>query len=151
MAVAEPRLATHVFTPKARARYVGGSLDGYTEVGSAQGLTMGTRNLSDIEERLGVEFASVRPVTFGGTLKTSVEVSGVGLQRLGDNTINAVLLAQNIAFTTPGKSEAFGGVVNLGLDWRPKSNVSVYTSVEATAMNDKSFSAAGKGGVRIGF
>jgi hypothetical protein len=60
-----------------------------------------------------------------------------------------VLLAQNIAFTTPGSSHAFGGVVNLGLDWRPKSNVSVYTSVEA--MNDKSFSATGKGGVRIGF
>jgi hypothetical protein len=62
-----------------------------------------------------------------------------------------VLLAQNIAFTTPGKSEAFGGVVNVGFEWRPKSNVGVYASVEATAMNDKSFSAAGKGGVRIGF
>jgi outer membrane autotransporter protein len=144
-------MGDYVLTPKARVRYVGGSLDGYTEVGSAQGLTMGKRNLSDIEERLGVEFASVRPVTFGGTLKSSVEVSGIGLQRLGDNTINAVLLAQNIAFTTPGSSQAFGGVVNLGLDWRPKSNVSVYTSVEATAMNDKSFSATGKGGVRIGF
>jgi uncharacterized protein with beta-barrel porin domain len=141
----------YVFTPKARVRYVGGSLDGYTEAGSAQGLTMGKRNLSDIEERLGVEFASVRPVTFGGTLKTSVEVSGLGLQRLGDNAINAVLLAQNIAFTTPGSSQAFGGVVNLGLDWRPKSNVSVYASVEATAMNDKSFSATGKGGIRVGF
>jgi hypothetical protein len=97
------------------------------------------------------EFSSVRPVTIGGTLKSSVEVSGIGLQRLGDNTINAVLLALNIAFTTPGKSEAFGGVVNVGLEWRPKGNVGVYASVEATAMNDKSFSAAGKGGVRVGF
>jgi Autotransporter beta-domain len=144
-------MGDHVITPKARVRYVGGTLDGYTEVGSAQGLNMGKRNLSDIEERLGVEFASIKPVTFGGTLKTSVEVSGLGLQRLGDSAINAVLLAQNLAFTTPGRSEAFGGVVNVGLDWRPKSNVSVYTSVEATAMSDKSFSATGKGGIRIGF
>jgi outer membrane autotransporter protein len=144
-------MGDYVLTPKARVRYVGGSLDGYTEVGSAQGLTMGKRNLSDIEERLGVEFSSIRPVTIGGTLKSSVEVSGIGLQRLGDNTINAVLLAQNIAFTTPGKSEAFGGVVNVGFEWRPKSNVGVYASVEATAMNDKSFSATGKGGVRVGF
>jgi outer membrane autotransporter protein len=144
-------MGDYVLTPKARVRYVGGSLDGYTEVGSAQGLTIGKRNLSDIEERLGVEFSSIRPVTFGGTLKSSVEVSGIGLQRLGDNTINAVLLAQNIAFTTPGKSEAFGGVVNVGFEWRPKSNVGVYASVEATAMNDKSFSATGKGGVRVGF
>jgi outer membrane autotransporter protein len=144
-------MGDYVITPKARVRYVGGSLDGYTETGSAQGLSIGKRNLSDIEERLGVEFASVRPVTIGGTLKSSVEVSGIGLQRLGDNTINAVLLAQNLAFTTPGSSQAFGGVVNLGLDWRPKSNVSVYASVEATAMNDNSFSATGKGGVRVGF
>jgi outer membrane autotransporter protein len=141
----------NVFTPKARVRYVGGTLDGYTEAGSAQGLIMGKRNLSDVEERLGVEFASIKPATFGGTLKTTVEVSGLGLQRLGDSAINAVLLAQNVAFTTPGRSEAFGGVVSLGLDWRPRSNVSVYASVEGTAMSDKSFSATGKGGIRIGF
>jgi outer membrane autotransporter protein len=144
-------MGDYTITPKARLRYVGGTLDGYTETGSAQGLTMGKRTLSDIEERLGVEFASIRQVSFGGTLKTSVDVSGLGLQRLGDNTINAVLLAQNIAFTTPGRSEAFGGVVNLGLDWRPKSNLSLFTSVEATAMSDKSFSATGKGGVRVSF
>jgi outer membrane autotransporter protein len=144
-------MGDYVITPKARVRYVGGSLDGYSEVGSAQGLVMGKRALSDIEERLGVEFSSVRPVTLGGTLKASVDISGIGLQRLGDNTINAVLLAQNIAFTTPGSREAYGGVVNVGLDWRPKSNVSIFASAEATAMNDKSFSAAGKGGVRIGF
>jgi outer membrane autotransporter protein len=144
-------MSDYVITPKARVRYVGGSLDGYSETGSAQGLSMGKRDLSDIEERLGVEFSSVRPVTFGGTLKSSVDVSGVGLQRLGDNNVNAVLLAQNIAFTTPGKSQAYGGVVNVGFDWRPKSSVSLYASVEATAMNDKSFSAAGKGGIRVGF
>ena len=143
-------MGDNVFTPKARLRYVGGTLDGYAEAGSAQGLIMGKRNLSDIEERLGVEFSNVRPVTFGGTLKTSVDVSGIGLQRLGDN-VSAVLLAQNIAFTTPGSREAYGGVVNVGFDWRPKSNISIYASTEATAMNDKSFSAAGKGGVRVGF
>jgi hypothetical protein len=53
--------------------------------------------------------------------------------------------------STPGKREAYGGVVNVGFDWRPKSNVSIFASAEATAMNDKSFSAAGKGGVRVGF
>jgi hypothetical protein len=141
----------YVFTPKARVRYVGGTLDGYTEAGSAQGLIMGKRNLSDVEERLGVEFASLKPVTFGGTLKATVEVSGLGLQRLGDGAINAVLLAQNIAFTTPGRSEAVGGAVSVGLDWRPRNNVSLYTSVEGTAMSDKSFSATGKGGIRVAF
>jgi uncharacterized protein with beta-barrel porin domain len=145
-------MGDNVLTPKARVRYVGGSLDSFSEVGSAQGLSLGKRNLSDIEERLGVEFASTKPAPIGGgMLKVSVDVSGIGLQRLGDNTINAVLLAQNIAFTTPGKSEAYGGVANVGLDWRPKSNVSLYVSAEGTAMSDNSFSATGKGGVRVGF
>jgi len=138
-------------TPKVRVRYVAGALDGYTETGSAQGLTIGRRTISDVEERLGVEFAHTVPVAIGGTLRSSLEVSGVGLQRTGDNTINAVLLAQNIAFTTPGRSQALGGAVGAGLDWRPKDAVSVYVSAEGTAMDDKSDSYVAKGGVRVGF
>ncbi len=138
-------------TPKARVRYVGGSLDGYSETGSVQGVTIGKRSISDVEERLGVELANTAPVDFGGTLRTTLEFSGVGLQRLGDNTINATLLAQNIAFTTPGKRETLGGAVTAGLDWRPMNNVSVYVSAEGIAMDDKSYSYVGKGGLRLGF
>jgi uncharacterized protein with beta-barrel porin domain len=139
-------------TPKARVRYVGGTLDGYTETGSAQGLTVGARDLSDAEERLGVEIASTKPAIFGwGTLTVRSELDAVGLQRLGDNTINAVLLAQNIAFTTPGKARAYGGAASSTFDWRPQGNVSLYLSAEGTAMDDHSYSVVGKGGVRVGF
>ena len=102
-------------TPKARVRYVGGTLDGYTETGSAQGLVVGARNISDIEERLGIEFAMITAFAGGGTIRSSVEFSGLGLHRLGDSTINTVLLAQNLAFTTPGRRDAYGGVINAGL------------------------------------
>jgi hypothetical protein len=137
-------------TPKARLRYVGGSLDGYSETGSAQGLTIGKRDISDIEERLGVEFAHT--AQFGpGSVRARIELSAVALQRLGDNTINAVLLAQNLAFTTPGRGQAFGGVLSGGLEVRPTSNVNLYVSVEGMAMDDKSYSYVGKGGVRVGF
>ncbi|MBI5317999.1 autotransporter domain-containing protein [Bradyrhizobium sp.] len=137
-------------TPKARVRYVGGTLDGYTETGSAQGLVIGSRHFSDIEERLGIEFATITALG-AGTVRGSVDFSAVGLQRLGDNNVNAVLLAQNLAFTTPGRREAYGGVINAGLDWRPKSNVSFFLSGEAMATNDAAYSVAGKGGVRVGF
>lgn len=131
-------------------RYVGGTLDGYAETGSAQGLVVGSRSINDVEERLGVEFAAI--TAFGtGTLRGSVEFSGVGLQRLGDDTINTVLLAQNLAFTNPGRREAYGGVVNAGLDWRPKSDMSFFVSAEAMATNDSAYSITGKGGVRVGF
>jgi outer membrane autotransporter protein len=140
-----------IVTPKARVRYVGGTLDGYTETGSAQGLTVGSRDLSDIEERLGVEVSSTRPVGYApGWIKLTAELDAVGLQRLGDNTINAVLLAQNIAFTTPGKSQAFGGAASAIVEWKPVHNVSLYLSAEGMVMDDHSYSVVGKGGVRVG-
>jgi uncharacterized protein with beta-barrel porin domain len=137
-------------TPKARVRYVGGTLDGYTETGSAQGLAVGARHISDVEERLGVEFAMITAFA-AGSVRASLEFSGVGLQRVGDNTISTVVLAQNLAFTTPGRREAYGGAVNAGLDWRPKSNLSFFVSAEGMATNDSAWSAVGKGGVRVGF
>lgn len=141
-----------VVTPKARLRYVGGTLDGYTETGSAQGLSVGARNFNDVEERLGVELSTIRPVgLLPGTMKLTGEVDAVGLQRLGDDTINAVLLAQNLAFTTPGKAQAFGGAASAMIEWRPKNNVALYVSAEGMLMDDHSSSWVGKGGVRVGF
>ena len=133
-------------------RYVGGTLDGYTETGSAQGLTVGARNLSDVEERLGVEVSSTKPAGWApGTLKVTAEFDAVGLQRLGDDNINAVLLAQNVAFTTPGKAQAYGGAASAIFEWRPMGNVSLYVSGEGMLMDDRSYSVVGKGGVRVGF
>ena len=67
-----------VMTPRASVRYVGGVLDGYTEAGSAQDLTVSSRSIDDVEERLEIELSRVAPVTFGGTLKTTVNFGMIG-------------------------------------------------------------------------
>jgi hypothetical protein len=131
-------------------RYVGGELDDYSESGSMQNLTVGRRAINDLEERAEVELSTVHPLA-GGTMKALVNFGAIGLERLGNPTVNTVLLAQSLSFTTPGERNAVGGVLGAGLEYWPMPNVSVFLAGEGTAMSDKSASFAGKGGARVSF
>lgn len=105
-------------TPRLRVRYVGGSLDGFSESGSMQNLSVGRRAINDLEERAEVELSTVHPLA-GGTMKALVNFGAIGLERLGNPNINTVLLAQSLSFTTPGERNAVGGVLGAGLEyWR---------------------------------
>jgi len=137
-------------TPRLRVRYVGGELDGFSETGSMQNLTVGRRAINDLEERAEVELSTVHPLA-GGTMKALVNFGAIALERLGNPTINTVLLAQSLSFTTPGERNAVGGVLGTGLEYWPMPNVSVFLAGEGTAMSDRSASFAGKGGARVSF
>jgi len=138
-------------TPRVSVRYVGGSLDGYSESGSEQDLSVGRRAINDLEERVEVELSEVKSVSFGGTLKSTVNIGVIGLERLGDPTIDTVLLGQNLSFVTPGQASAVGGVLGAGIQYRPTANVSLFLSAEGTAMSDRSYSGTATGGARVSF
>jgi hypothetical protein len=89
--------------------------------------------------------------TVSGAFKGTATIGVIGLERLGNPTINTVLLGQNLSFVTPGQASAVGGVVGLGLQYRPLPNVSLFVAGEATAMSDKSDSFAATGGARVSF
>ena len=55
------------------------------------------------------------PVSLGGTVKSAVDIDAIGLERLGNPTIDTVLLGQNLSFVTPGQASAVGPV--LGSAW----------------------------------
>ncbi|HET8920673.1 MAG TPA: autotransporter domain-containing protein [Xanthobacteraceae bacterium] len=133
-------------TPRVRLRYVGGQLDGYSESGSMQNLSVGRRSINDLEERGEVELSTV-----SGALKASATVGIIGLERLGNPNINTVLLGQNLSFVTAGQASAFGGVFGMHLEYRAMPNVSLFVAGEATAMSDKSDSFAASGGARVSF
>ena len=133
-------------TPRLRVRYVGGQLDGYSESGSMQNLTVGRRNINDFEERGEIELSTV-----SGALKAAATVGVIGLERAGNPTINTVLLGQNLSFVTPGQANAFGGVFGMRVDYRVMANVALFAAGEGTVMSDKSYGFAATGGARVSF
>ena len=109
-----PVMPGMVATPRASIRYVGGALDGFSESGSMQNLSVGRRPINDLEERLDVELSVTKPASFGGTVKSTFNIGAIGLERLGNPTIDTVLLGQNLSFVAPGQASTFGGVLGAG-------------------------------------
>ena len=145
-----PLTANITATPIARLRYVAGHFDSYNETGSAQNLSVASRTAQNIEERIELQLSnSVGPL--GGALQTTITVGALGQERLGDKTINTVLIGQTLAFATPGDDNVGGGYVGFGINLRATEWLTLFAAAEGAAMSDTTKTGIAQAGLRASF
>lgn len=131
-------------------RYVAGFFGGYTESGTTAPLTVASRTIQDIEERGELKLTRATPMG-PDLLLTSVHVGAIGIERLGDTTVDATLLGINLPFVTPGRNSVAGILGGGGIEWRTREGVSFFGAAEAIGFTDQSTVWGAKGGVRVAF
>lgn len=138
-------------TPTGRLRYLAANFGGYQESGSTTNLTVASRTSHNFEERGEVTLTKTSNPTPTQRMQISGTAGLLVLQRVGDTTVNTILLGQNLPFAAPGKNDVFGGYGGVGFDWRHISGWTVFGAAEYTATNDSSRTATAKGGVKVAF
>jgi hypothetical protein len=146
-----PFALNSTMTPGARLRYAVGHASGYSEAGSAQNLSVGARTFHNLEGRLEVAFARFDEITARGWLKTTVTLGGLAMQRLGGQTVNTVLIGQNLVFAAPGDDTVGGLYTGWGLDYLTPHGFGLFVAAEGTVMTDHSIFGTARGGVRVYF
>jgi outer membrane autotransporter protein len=140
----------YTLTPSFTVRYLHASFDGYTETGTTAPLTVGDRTVDSFEERGQLKLTRTQVFAPAKVLKTSLFGGVLADQRVGGDSIDAVLLGQAIPFATPGDDSVWGGFAGAGLEWRT-GRVTLFASAEYLALSDSSSVISGQGGLRVAF
>lgn len=137
-------------TPVGRIRYLAGRLGGLSESGATANATIGGRTLSGLEERGELKLSAATRIEQTAWLNGSLRAGVIGLQRLGDATVNLTLLGHSVPFALPGANDVWGVFGGAGLDVT-RGPASLFVAGEYLKLSDSSVAYSGRGGLRIAF
>lgn len=144
-------MATSTLEQSLTLAYAGLFLDGYTETGTTNPLTLDDRSVHVASARasLALPFEAIH----ANDARTTLRLIG-GLEariQFGDDTISGTLLGQAVSTTLD--EDAFTGGAFLGLagEYETTSGLTAYANVEAMLETDMAYQISATAGLRIAF
>lgn len=131
--------------------YAGLWLDGYTETGTTNPLTLNGRDVHVASARAAIALPFER-VAADGALTTLRLIGGLEARtQFGDDSVSGSLLGQAVSTTLGGDDESLGGFLGLSGEYQTASGLTAYANTEAMLETNSAWQASATAGLRIAF
>ncbi|MEP0520143.1 MAG: autotransporter domain-containing protein, partial [Hyphomicrobiales bacterium] len=144
-------IATQMLEQSLTFSYAGLFLDGYTETGTTNPLTLDDRDVHIASARaaLALPFEAIHA---NGALTTVRLIGGVEVRtQFGDDAISGTLLGQSVSTTLDDDDVALGGFLGLSGEYQTTSGLIAYANAEGLLETDASWQLSADAGLRIAF
>lgn len=131
--------------------YAGLFLDGYTETGTTNPLTLDDRSIHVTSARaaLALPFEAIHA---DGALTTLRLIGGVEARtQFGDNGVSGTLLGQTVSTTLDDDDAVLGGFLGLSGEYQTTTGLTAYANVEGLVEADASWQLSANAGLRMAF
>jgi hypothetical protein len=131
--------------------YAGLLLDGYTETGTTNPLTLNGRDVHVASARAAIALPFERNEA-DGALTTLRLIGGLEARtQFGDDSVSGTLLGQTVSTTLSDDDAAFGGFLGLSGEYQTTTGLTAYANAEALLETNSAWQASATAGLRIAF
>ncbi|MBO6673697.1 MAG: autotransporter outer membrane beta-barrel domain-containing protein [Rhizobiales bacterium] len=144
-------VATQTLEQSLTFSYAGLFLDGYTETGTTNPLTLDDRSIHVASARaaLALPFEAAHA---GGAVTTLRLIGGVEARtRFGDDDVSGTLLGQSVSTTLDDDNFDAGAFVGLAGEYQTTTGLTAYTNAEALLDTNAAWQVSATAGLRIAF
>lgn len=132
-------------------RYAGLFLDSYTESGTTAPQTIDSRDVHVGVARLQVALPREKVTSDGSLLSYRVQAGLEARTNFGGDTVDGVLLGQNISFNTGDDIDTLGGYLSLSGEYQTQNGLIVSAGTEAIYESSGSYQFSARAGLEFRF